>query len=82
MLDKPLRRTLGAAVGLVGPDAHRHLVASFAAPQWPNCRQVLAERPCRRQLQRLLHEIIRVFSIPDPPSLPTAAAGYGRLITA
>jgi hypothetical protein len=39
--------------------------------QWPACLQVLAERPRRRQLQRLPHEVTLMFSMPDPHRQPS-----------
>jgi len=39
-------------------------------PQWGLCLQVLAERPRRRQLQRLPQEVILVFALSAPPRQP------------
>ena len=41
-------------------------------PQWGLCLQVLAERPRRRQLQRLPQEVILVFALSDPPRQPAS----------
>ena len=46
-------------------------------PQWGLCLQVLAERPRRRQLQRLPQEVILVFALSDTslqPAPPQAMA--------
>lgn len=40
-------------------------------PQWGRCLQVLAERPRRRQLQRLPQEVIYVFALSAPPRQPS-----------
>jgi len=39
-------------------------------PQWGRCLQVLAERPRRRQLQRLPQEVLYVFALSAPPRQP------------
>jgi hypothetical protein len=70
MLDKPLRRTVGEQWGWLDRPRTATWWHPLQHPQWPACRQVLAERPRRRQLQLLLHEIIGVFSIPDPRRYP------------
>ncbi|MGH8060205.1 MAG: transposase [Candidatus Entotheonellia bacterium] len=38
--------------------------------QWARCLQVLAERPRRRQLQRLPQEVIYAFALSAPPRQP------------
>jgi hypothetical protein len=43
---------------------------SCAHPQWGLCLQVLAERPRRRQLQRLPQEVIIVCALSAPPCPP------------
>jgi hypothetical protein len=43
---------------------------SCAHLQWGLCLQVLAERPRRRQLQRLPQEVIMVFALSAPPCQP------------
>lgn len=39
-------------------------------PQWALGLQVLAERPRRRQLQRLPQEVIMLFELSAPPCQP------------
>jgi hypothetical protein len=39
-------------------------------PQWGLCLQILAERPRRRQLQRLPQEVIMIFELSAPPCQP------------
>jgi hypothetical protein len=38
-------------------------VRSWQPHRWPTCLQVLAERPRRRQLQRLPQEVMVVFGL-------------------
>lgn len=45
-------------------------VLSWQQGHWPACLQVLAERPRRRQLQRLPQEVIDVFVLSAPPCQP------------
>ena len=45
-------------------------LVSCPRPQWGGCLQVLAERPRRRQLQRLPQEVIYVFALSAPPRQP------------
>ncbi|MBI3325212.1 MAG: transposase, partial [Nitrospinae bacterium] len=47
-------------------------LVSCSHPQWGLCLQVLAERPRRRQLQRLPQEVIMVFALSDPPRQPAS----------
>jgi hypothetical protein len=44
-------------------------------PPWGLCLQVLAERPRRRQLQRLPQEVIYVFALSAPPRQPAPPHG-------
>jgi hypothetical protein len=39
-------------------------------PQWGLCLQILAERPRRRQLQRLPQEVIMIFELSALPCQP------------
>lgn len=43
---------------------------SCSHPRWATALQVLAERPRRRQLQRLPQEVIYVFALSAPPRQP------------
>ena len=43
---------------------------SWQQGQWPACLQVLAERPRRRQLQRLPQEVLLGFALSTPPRQP------------
>lgn len=47
-------------------------LVSCLHPQWETCLQVLAERPRRRQLQRLPQEVIMVFALSAPPRQPAS----------
>jgi hypothetical protein len=48
---------------------------SCAHPRWPSALPVLAERPRRRQLQRLPQAVIYIFALSAPPRQPAPPHG-------